>query len=99
MKIQSLTTFFSYGILTELVEKLGAAIEDRFACKSFLPDAVPEKTLREMLKLTLVRTAAQDLPTKHRLHCSHCSRRDLERDATRNRMLACSCVRRGTARS
>ncbi|KAI9911415.1 hypothetical protein PsorP6_009194 [Peronosclerospora sorghi] len=34
-------------------EKLGAAIEHRFACKSFLPDAVLDKTLREILKLTL----------------------------------------------
>ena len=35
-------------------DKLGIAIEERFACKSFLPDAVPDKTLEKILKLTLV---------------------------------------------
>ncbi|CAH0481466.1 unnamed protein product [Peronospora belbahrii] len=34
-------------------EKLGAVIEERYACKSFLPDTVPDKTLQEILKLTL----------------------------------------------
>ncbi|CAH0488586.1 unnamed protein product [Peronospora farinosa] len=34
-------------------EKLGLAMEERYACKSFLPDAVPDKTLEEILKLTL----------------------------------------------
>ncbi|RLN46875.1 hypothetical protein BBJ29_002884 [Phytophthora kernoviae] len=34
-------------------KKLGAAIQDRYACKAFLPDPVPEQTLQEILKLTL----------------------------------------------
>ncbi|CAI5710470.1 unnamed protein product [Peronospora effusa] len=34
-------------------EKLGVAMEERYACKSFLSDAVPDKTLEEILKLTL----------------------------------------------
>ncbi|KAJ8556605.1 hypothetical protein ON010_g9361 [Phytophthora cinnamomi] len=35
-----------------MAEQLGAAIRERFACKSFLPDPVPDETLREILKLT-----------------------------------------------
>ncbi|KAG6611072.1 Nitroreductase family [Phytophthora cinnamomi] len=35
-----------------MTEQLGAAIRERYACKAFLPDAVPDKTLREILKLT-----------------------------------------------
>ncbi|CAI5726735.1 unnamed protein product [Hyaloperonospora brassicae] len=34
-------------------EQLGVAIEERFACKSFLSDAVPDKTLGKILRLTL----------------------------------------------
>ncbi|KAG7397524.1 hypothetical protein PHYBOEH_000676 [Phytophthora boehmeriae] len=33
--------------------QLGAAIQDRYACKAFLTDPVPEQTLQEILKLTL----------------------------------------------
>ncbi|KAE9331418.1 hypothetical protein PF008_g15446 [Phytophthora fragariae] len=39
--------------LSSAQKKLGAAIEERYACKAFLPDAVPDKTLQEILKLTL----------------------------------------------
>lgn len=33
--------------------ELGAAIEQRFACKAYLPDPIPDQTLREILRLTL----------------------------------------------
>ncbi|KAH7491526.1 hypothetical protein PRIC1_003062 [Phytophthora ramorum] len=39
--------------LSSAQKTLGAAIEERYACKAFLPDAVPDKTLKEILKLTL----------------------------------------------
>ncbi|KAG6622932.1 Nitroreductase family [Phytophthora cinnamomi] len=35
-----------------MAKQLGAAIRERFACKSFLSDPVPAETLREILKLT-----------------------------------------------
>ncbi|KAG6595749.1 Integrase, catalytic core protein [Phytophthora cinnamomi] len=35
-----------------MAKHLGAAIRERFACKSFLSDPVPAETLREILKLT-----------------------------------------------
>ncbi|KAG6615075.1 Nitroreductase family [Phytophthora cinnamomi] len=35
-----------------MAKHLGAAIRERFACKSFLSDPVPAGTLREILKLT-----------------------------------------------
>lgn len=41
--------------LSSAQKTLGAAIQERYACKAFLPDAVPDKTLQEILKLTLVR--------------------------------------------
>lgn len=44
--------------LSNAQKELGTAIEERYACKAFLPDAVPDKTLQEILKLTLVRRAA-----------------------------------------
>ncbi|POM77899.1 Nitroreductase family [Phytophthora palmivora] len=34
-------------------KSLGAAIEERYACKAFLPDPVPDETLKEILQLTL----------------------------------------------
>ncbi|ETM38055.1 hypothetical protein L914_15544 [Phytophthora nicotianae] len=35
-----------------MAEHLGAAIRERYACKAFLPEPVPDETLREILKLT-----------------------------------------------
>ncbi|KAE9009577.1 hypothetical protein PR003_g15884 [Phytophthora rubi] len=35
-----------------MAEQLGTAIRERFACKSFLSDPVPDETLREILELT-----------------------------------------------
>ncbi|EGZ13464.1 hypothetical protein PHYSODRAFT_303035 [Phytophthora sojae] len=45
-----------------MAEQLGAAIRERFACKSFLSDPVPDETLREILKLTQVRDPVYDVP-------------------------------------
>ncbi|KAL4162492.1 hypothetical protein PRNP1_003029 [Phytophthora ramorum] len=36
-----------------MAEQLGAAIRERYACKAFLSEPVPEQTLREILELTL----------------------------------------------
>ncbi|KUF95756.1 hypothetical protein AM588_10006840 [Phytophthora nicotianae] len=40
-----------------MAEHLGAAIRERYACKAFLPEPVPDETLREILKLTQDRAA------------------------------------------
>ncbi|POM57961.1 Nitroreductase family [Phytophthora palmivora] len=42
-----------------MAEYLGAAIRERYACKAFLSDPVPDQTLREILKLTQVLTTLQ----------------------------------------
>ncbi|KAF1780212.1 Nitroreductase [Phytophthora cactorum] len=44
-----------FGQSTEelFAEKLGATIEERYACKAFLPTPVPDETLKEILRLTL----------------------------------------------
>jgi hypothetical protein len=41
--------------LSSAQKELGAAIEERYACKAFLPTPVPDETLSAILKLTLVR--------------------------------------------
>eukprot|EP00644_Phytophthora_capsici_P012795 jgi/Phyca11/532339/estExt2_fgenesh1_pg.C_PHYCAscaffold_50034 len=38
--------------LSTAQKKLGAAIEERYACKAFLPTPVPDETLKEILRLT-----------------------------------------------
>ncbi|KAG4058383.1 hypothetical protein PC123_g6661 [Phytophthora cactorum] len=36
----------------KMAEHLGAAIRERYACKAFLPESIPDETLQEILKLT-----------------------------------------------
>ena len=90
--------------LSSAREKLGAAMEERYACNSFLSDAVPDTTLEQILRLTLVRsmsvlrTAIACMYVRIIKQIMPCYS-ELRRASIRNRTPVCWCVDRRTVKS